>query len=248
MSIDRLRGTPTEQRVALGAWMLTHAPTLAPGTGWQYSNGGYILAGALPEKVSGRSFDVLLKREVFDPLMMATARVGGETQADEARGHHIVDGHVQPVPVRDNPYQLPSALEPAGAVRSSISDLIRYARAHLRGLRGQHGFLRAASVVELHRPEAGPTRLVDPFGPPVGYAAGWMVLTMSNGHRVSWHNGSAGSFFGWITIVPEDDVAIAVLTNVGGRDPGERACREVTAAVLNRLGLLNTAGTNREVR
>jgi hypothetical protein len=75
-----------------------------------------------------------------------------------------------------------------------------------------------------------------------------MVLTMSNGHRVSWHNGSAGSFFGWITIVPEDDVAIAVLTNVGGRDPGERACREVTAAVLNRLGLLNTAGTNREVR
>jgi hypothetical protein len=52
---------------------------------------------------------------------------------------------------------------------------------------------------------------------------------------VSWHNGSAGRFFGWLTLAPDDDVAIAVLTNVGGRDPGERACREATIRVLARL-------------
>jgi hypothetical protein len=58
---------------------------------------------------------------------------------------------------------------------------------------------------------------------PVGYAGGWLERTLPNDHRVSWHNGSAGSFFGWLTIAPDDDLAIAVMTNVGGRDPGERA-------------------------
>ena len=97
--------------------------------------------------------------------------------------------------MQDDPDQLPPALEPAGAARSSIGDLIAYSRAHLRGLRGHDGFLRAASVRELHRPEAGPTRPVDPFGPPVGVAAGWLVFALPDGHRVGWHNGSAGGFF-----------------------------------------------------
>jgi hypothetical protein len=64
------------------------------------------------------------------------------------------------------------------------------------------------------------------------------VYQLPNGHHVSWHNGSAGSFFAWVTILAEDDMAIAVVTNVGGRERGERACREVTARILNRLGVL----------
>jgi CubicO group peptidase (beta-lactamase class C family) len=246
--IEHLRGTSAEQRAALVDWMLARAPAFAPGTAWDYSNGGYVVAAALAEKVSGLSFEALLRREVFAPLMMATARIGGERRSDEARGHVAVDGRVQPVPMRENPYQLPPALEPAGAVRSSIADLIAYARAHLRGLRGQDGFLRAASVLELHRPEAGPIQPVDLFGSPNGYAAGWMVYALPGGHRVSWHNGSAGSFFGWISILPDDDLTIAVVTNQGGRERAERACRELTAMVLDRLGVLKTSPRGGEGR
>jgi hypothetical protein len=110
----------------------------------------------------------------------------------------------------------------------------------LRGLRGDDGVLRATTFMELHRPEAGPTGPVDLFGPPVGAAAGWMVYSLPGGHHVSWHNGSAGSFFGWITILPDDDLTIAVVTNLGGREKGERACRELTAVVLDQLGVLKT--------
>ncbi|HEY7170951.1 MAG TPA: serine hydrolase domain-containing protein [Vicinamibacterales bacterium] len=235
--LDELKGTATEQRASLVRWLLQRPPAFAPGTAYAYSNGDYVTAGAIGEKVSGLAFDALLAREVFEPLHMASARVGGERRSDEVRGHVMVDGRLQPVPIHDNPYDLPPAFEPAGAVRSSIGDLIGYAQNHLRALRGLAGVLTAAAAAELHRPEPGPTQVVEPFGKPVGYAGGWLELTFPNHHRVSWHNGSAGSFFAWLTIAPDDDVAIAVLTNVGGRDPGERACRETTAGVLERLAV-----------
>jgi len=233
--LDRLRGTPTEQRAALVRWLLARPAAFSPGTAFAYSNGDYVVAGAVGEKVSGLTFEALLAREVFEPLHMSTARVAGERRPDEARGHAILDGHAQPVPLEDNPYGLPPALEPAGAVRSSIGDLIKYAQAHLRGQRGLTGFLTATTIAELNRAEPGPQQTVAPFGVPVGYAGGWLLFTRADGHHVSWHNGSAGSFFGWLTIAPDDDVAIAVLTNIGGRDPGERACREATIRVLGRL-------------
>jgi len=235
--LDRLHGTAGEQRAALTAWMLGLAPELPPGAGYRYSNGDYVVAGRVAELASGMEFDAVLRREVFEPLGMTSARVDTVRRSDETRGHVVENGRMRDIPIHDNPYQLPLALQPAGAVRSSVDDLVTFARAHLQGLRGRDGFLRAATVAELHRPEPGPTQSVEPFGHPVGYAAGWVVFKLANGHRVSWHNGSAGSFFAWVTILPDDDAAIAVLTNVGGRDPGEIVCRAATQRVLARMGL-----------
>jgi CubicO group peptidase (beta-lactamase class C family) len=41
-----------------------------PGTDWQYSNTGYVLAGAVVEKVSGQPLFEFLNRFVFGPLHM----------------------------------------------------------------------------------------------------------------------------------------------------------------------------------
>ena len=41
-----------------------------PGTDWQYSNTGYVLAGAVVEKVSGETLFEFLKQRVFTPLHM----------------------------------------------------------------------------------------------------------------------------------------------------------------------------------
>jgi CubicO group peptidase (beta-lactamase class C family) len=93
----------------------------------------------------------------------------------------MVDVGAQPVPVQDNPYQLPPALEPAGAVRSSIGDLIKDAQAHVRGQRGFTDFLTVATIAELNRAEPGPQQTVAPFGVPVGYAGGWLLFTRGDG-------------------------------------------------------------------
>ena len=50
-----------------------------PGTDWQYSNTGFVIAGAIVEKVSGQPLVSFLKANVFDPLHMA-----GVVDADQA--------------------------------------------------------------------------------------------------------------------------------------------------------------------
>jgi len=42
----------------------------APGEKYNYSNSGYILLGAIIEKVSGQSYEIFLKENIFQPLKM----------------------------------------------------------------------------------------------------------------------------------------------------------------------------------
>ncbi|MFJ9767237.1 serine hydrolase domain-containing protein [Streptomyces erythrochromogenes] len=46
----------------------THAPDFAPGEGWTYSNTGYVLAGLIIEKASGRTLADQLERRIARPL------------------------------------------------------------------------------------------------------------------------------------------------------------------------------------
>ncbi|HWW77870.1 MAG TPA: serine hydrolase domain-containing protein, partial [Pyrinomonadaceae bacterium] len=46
-------------------------PDFAPGEEWRYNNSGYILLGALIEKVSGQTYEQFLQRNIFEPLGMA---------------------------------------------------------------------------------------------------------------------------------------------------------------------------------
>jgi D-alanyl-D-alanine carboxypeptidase len=44
-----------------------------PGTRWQYSNTGYVLAGSIVEKVSGKPLVAFLREKILDPLGMVSA-------------------------------------------------------------------------------------------------------------------------------------------------------------------------------
>jgi CubicO group peptidase (beta-lactamase class C family) len=45
-----------------------------PGEHWKYDNSGYILLGAIIEKVSGQSYAEFLRRRIFEPLAMKSSR------------------------------------------------------------------------------------------------------------------------------------------------------------------------------
>ena len=70
---------------------LAKAPQHKPGTLYEYSNLGYVIAGAITEKVTGKSWEQAMRDEVFGPLGMTSVGFGGTGtpgQVDQPWGHY----------------------------------------------------------------------------------------------------------------------------------------------------------------
>jgi CubicO group peptidase (beta-lactamase class C family) len=215
-----LAGKPSEQRRRFAEKVLAGKPALEPDTRMEYSNAGYSIAASVAEKVSGKPWETLLAERLFKPLGMASAGFGwpaARNRPAEPLGHMAGPKGLAPQGP-DAEYKLPPALAPAGDVHCAVEDFARYAQLHLRGLRGQDGILKSATILKLHEP-------VD------GYAMGWLPIEI-DGAKGSWHNGSAGTFFAWMTIFPEENLAIVAVTNAGS---GEEACKQATETLLERF-------------
>ncbi len=94
------------------------------------------------------------------------------------------------------------------------------------GLNGRDGYLDPDTVWELHDPPPGP-------GEP--YAFGWGIMTWPPGSdfECHWHNGSGGTYYALIQLVPELDLGISILTNgYGGMT--ERVVEELAEALFAR--------------
>lgn len=223
--LKAFRGTPTEQRLAFLAEVLSAEPaTRASGDG-AYSNVGYTAAALMMERATGESWEELMRTRLFRPLGLRDVGFGWPAtpaSPEQPRGHVRRGGRVTAQPLDDS-YMLPIVLWPAGAVNSSIGDLARYAGDHLRGLRGEKALLPTSAYHKLHRTLSGE---------PQGFTLGWGVRRDSRWGTVHYGAGSGGTFFVRIFIVPDFDVAIVVASNSG--DAGA-ATRAVVDTVLSRV-------------
>ena len=83
-------------------------------------------------------------------------------------------------------------------------------------LRRWHDALRDGSVLETGSLEAMQTRHVE-TDPGVAYGYGVEIRTVE-GHREVAHRGGTAGFTGWLVRFPDDDVVIALLSNVETAD------------------------------
>lgn len=227
-----LRGPPPKQRRDFVKEVLREPPVAPPGSETHYSNAGYAAAASLAEKVTGRSWETLVRQRIIGPLKLRSAGFGWPLTAerrDQPAGHRPAPAGtgLAPVPAGD-PYRLPACLAPAGDVHLAVDDFARYARLHLRGLRGLDGPVKATVIRRLHRPVGD-------------NAMGW-VPRVVGGARASWHNGSAGTFFAWMTVWPDHDLAVVVVTNAHS---GEPACQAVTERLFRKYGDSGTTGSGK---
>src|ERR1700745_2844544 len=58
-----------------------------PGTRWQYSNTGYVLAGSIVEKASGKPLVAFLREKILDPLGVASAGDCNDRSAVDATAY-----------------------------------------------------------------------------------------------------------------------------------------------------------------
>lgn len=206
LSFQRENADPRQERVQYSRLGLTRAPAGAKGEHFEYSNTGYVCAGAMLEQKLGATWEALIRQHVFDPLGMASVGFGapGTPGAyDQPVGHGpgiqaVADGNrgatVTPFPpgtISDNV----AVLGPAGRVHLAFADMFKFLDAH----RDRSSFLRRESWDTLHTP---------PFGGP--YAMG---LAQRNG--ALWHNGSNTLWYAEILIDPSRGISAIAATNDG---------------------------------
>jgi CubicO group peptidase (beta-lactamase class C family) len=203
---------PREGRLALTKQVLQERPVAKPGSEMNYCNAGYVVAGVMVERLLDTPFEQLMTSLVLQPFGLDSCRFGWPATPDAPHqpwGHIGAPPGLRPhVPGTFWNFDFTTYLAPAGHISCNVSDLAKYAAAHLRGLRGANGALTSASIRRLHTPPE-----IDAEGK--GYASGWFIAPTEDGTPEHWHSGSPGSFFAVVSIYPEDDLVIAVVTNYG---------------------------------
>lgn len=218
-SFASAKAYPAEGREARRKFLpviLGKPPEKPPGTETRYSNADFIVAAAMLERATDRSWREVIGERVFRPLAIRGAFRGTPPPKPEdirPWGHRFTGGRLVP---SDPAAPAPSLFEGAGGISMSISDYAVFLQAHLEGLRGENGFLRAATVRDLHTPDGR-------------YALGWGVQDFA-GAQSSIHAGGNGEYYALVAIQPSRDLAVALLTN-DGRDEVEEWC----AALLKEL-------------
>ena len=169
-----------------------------PGTRYRYNNSGYLLLGAIIEKVSGMPYARFVEQRIFVPLGMThTAYEGYErATAPRAAGHTPAAGHYgasMPLSMTQ-PYA-------AGALVSTVDDLARWDAAVSSGK-----LLKAASWQQAFTPYALPGEAKSSYG------YGWITGNV-RGVPVIAHGGSINGFQTYAMRVPSEKLYVAVLTN-----------------------------------
>ena len=185
------------------AWAARDTMPFPPGTRFAYSNVGYLLLGALVEKLYGKPYGTVVRDEITRPLGLRSlgwcAEQGKDTMA--TTGYQYLGlGKLQPLP-----YAHPTKSLGAGGLCSTAGDLATWNQA-LHGGR----VLSPASYAAMTTPRGAAPK----------YGFGLQVQTLPWGAPVMYHLGSVMGFAaenGWF---PAESLSVTVLYNSFGPKNG----------------------------
>lgn len=170
-----------------------------PGTDWQYSNTGFVLAGVIIEKVSGEKLMRFLGEHIFQKLHMTGVVDFDNKQMTpgDAKGYsRFALGPPRPAAVMG-----PGWMLGAGEVAMRPEDLALWDISEI-----DHSLLSAKSYA------AQTTPVLLKSGRSSNYGLGLFVRTV-HGRRELEHGGEVSGFISENRIYPDDKAAIVVLTN-----------------------------------
>lgn len=193
-------------------------PLGKPGRSWHYSNTNYVLLGLIAEKVGGAPFARLVRTRLLDPLGLEDVFIQG---AERPRGplalgyyYSSLKPSARPIGLADArrsvvPFtSVVTAAGTAGDVAATSADLAAWARA-LYG-----GSVLRPETLDLAVADAQKTARFHPY---VSYGLGVQVTTIGR-HRALGHSGRFIGVRGELRYLPDDGLAIAILTSQNGVD------------------------------
>lgn len=219
-----------EQVERLGSVALAHQP----GEGWTYGLSHDVL-GRLIEVVSGKSFDVYLQEQIFNPLDMTdTFFFVPEAKRDRVATIYRAgdDGALSPLPKN---FGSATYFSGGGGLFSTTRDYARFCQMLLNGgeLDGTR-ILNPESIVAMTTNEIGDHTA---FGNKYGLGFGLQVAPGKDGGKPVLDSYFWGGFYStnfWID--PRHDLYGIIMTQVLPTNHGEsmRLCREAVASAIEK--------------
>jgi CubicO group peptidase (beta-lactamase class C family) len=188
----------------------------APGQGWEYSDAAFNVLGAAIEAVSEQSYSQYMQAHVLSAAGMVESTFEPPGTDDDIAWPHTGEFFVR----RASRYPWDRALLPSAGLNASITDMMRWAAAHLN---------RDPALLSPASYDALLSRRLD---------SGWEGMAMGLGWQLEergdlWlprHAGSEHGFSALLTLYPEQRRAIIILSN--GETTPRGAIRRMIEAAL----------------
>lgn len=164
-----------------------------PGTQFHYNNSGYILLGAVLEKVSGKPYGSVLDEGILKPLGMAQTAYDDDRIPIKqlATGYLYTGGKLFNAPDLDL-----SNVHAAGGMRSTLNDLFIWSQAfYSTELLKEENWNRLFTPGREH------------------YGMGWVIEPLAQ-KKAIYHTGSIPGYSSILAKFPEDDLTIILLSNL----------------------------------
>jgi CubicO group peptidase (beta-lactamase class C family) len=187
-----------------------------PGEDYEYSNTGYIVAATIVERAGGKSLQAFTSERIFRPLGMEDTRWREDHRVVVPGRASAYSGTLTSGYRNDHPF---TRVIGSGGLLTTVADFLKWEAALQTGT-GPWGAVRDSLQRTMRLNE----------GTGITYALGVTVSTWRGVPAVT-HTGSTGGYRAALFRFPEQNVAVALLCNLGSINPGTTAQR-VAALVL----------------
>lgn len=186
----------------------------APGKKPYYSNLGFALLGHVLSLKAGKTYDSLVQEGVCGPLGLSNTviHLSPDQQARLTPGH---DSQGNVVPNWDF-----DVMAPAGALKSTANDLLKFLSANLKPDDSRIGRALAEAQKIHYKEYTG------------GIGLAWQVISPVEGQTWHWHNGGTGGYVSFVGFDRANQVGVVVLSNYGDAMAGDNDLDRLSVEIL----------------
>lgn len=199
---------------------------------FEYNNLMFLTAGYLVEHLTSKSWEDNVSEKIFKPLGMNSSNFSIDAlkqQEDHALPYQEDEKENK---VKEMSYRVITNMGPAGSINSNIEDMVKWVTVHLNhGKFNDQKLINGSTLDELHSPQITLGEGIRPEITAYAYAMGWFTDNY-RGHRRVHHGGNIDGFTALVSLLPQDDIGIVILTNINATPFPEFLVRNISDRLL----------------
>ncbi|NMA48710.1 MAG: serine hydrolase [Tissierellia bacterium] len=183
-------------------------------TALQYQNHMFLTAGYLLEMITGKTWEHFVQERILDKLNMKNSNFSVEelNKLPEHSKGYLFNG----ADIVETDYLPLVAMAPAGAINSSVKDMINFILLQINnGNFNEEQLISEANLTQMRSPQMNGTPYLWKLDEIefASYGLGWFV-DMYRGHQMISHGGNTKGFSSLMTLIPKKNLGIIILSNL----------------------------------